>query len=69
MPGVVAGDERDARTAVAAGTGEEQPVDGDRLVHPAGRAGPDRTHLLRMEQPVAEVAAGRADISSYAYDG
>src|ERR1700757_4484647 len=54
---VVAGDERDARAAVAAGAAEVEALDAEGLIRVARGAGAVGTHLLGMDQAVAVVAA------------
>src|SRR5262249_56563281 len=58
VAGVVAGDEGDAGSAVAAGAAEVEAVDRDGRVEPAAGAGPEGSHELRVEESVAEVATG-----------
>ena len=55
---VVAGDEGDARAAVAAGTAQVETVDGHGVVGPAPRTRAEGAHELGLQQPVGEVTAG-----------
>src|SRR5262245_48735647 len=61
VAGVVAGDERDPRAAMASRAAEVEPADRDRQVEEPLRPRTIGPHQIRMQQTVAEIAGRRAE--------